>query len=114
MQPLDAGVIAPLKTRYRKNQYNRALTLIENENTKDLYIVNILQAMNWVNTNWQEIDRKIIHNCWKKTGLISSITIENAVDIEETSNDSVNLEGEDDCVGFISDEKLVQIGLGNC
>ena len=70
--------------------------------------------MNWTKTNWQEIDRKSSQNFLKETGLDSSITIGNAVDIEETSNDCLNLEGEDDGVGFISDQKLVRTGLDNC
>ena len=33
LQPLDAGVIASLKKRYRKKQYQSALSLIEDDNT---------------------------------------------------------------------------------
>ena len=44
LESLDAGVIASLKKRYRRTQYERALCLIEEENTQDLYNVNFLVA----------------------------------------------------------------------
>ena len=45
LQPLDAGVIACVKKRYRRKQYERALGLTENEDTRDLYNMNLLQAI---------------------------------------------------------------------
>ncbi len=87
------------------------MTLIENQDTKDLYNVNLLQAMNWINTNWEDINQKIIYNCWKKTGLINSITSVKGLEDEEENVDSPDLYGENDCVGFISDQGLVQLGL---
>ncbi len=36
LQPSDAGVIAALKQRYRRKQYERALSLLEGEDTKQL------------------------------------------------------------------------------
>ncbi len=111
LQILDAGVIASLKKRYRKKKYERALCLIENENTKDLYNVNVLEVMESLWNNWNEIDQKIIYNCWRKTGIIDSSTITNLQE-EEDDDETFNVEGGDDCVGSIADSKIVQIGLG--
>ncbi len=62
----DAGVIAFLKRKYRKKQYERALLLIENEKSKNLYEVNVSQAMKWISAIWDNIEIRIIHNCWEK------------------------------------------------
>ncbi len=62
LQALDAGVIASLKRRYRKKQYEHALSLINNENSKSLYKVNASQAMKWVSSIWDNIESRIIHN----------------------------------------------------
>ena len=66
LQPLDPGVIACVKQRYRRKQYERALGSIENEDTRDLYNVNLLQAIQWVPTVWDGIEAKVIYNCWEK------------------------------------------------
>ncbi len=76
----------------------------------------VLEAMESLCTNWNEIDQKIIYNCWRKTGIIDSSTSSNLQEEEEEEDDdddeTFNVEGEDDCVGSITDSKLVQIGLG--
>ena len=56
-------MIAPLKKRYRKKQYQRALSQTDEENTYDLYNVNVLQGMKWSCFDWKEIDEEIINYC---------------------------------------------------
>ena len=95
----------------QKKQYQRALSLIEEESTRNLYNVNVLQAMRSLNFNWDEIDEKIIYNCWRKTGIINSNATTN-IHEEEEEIGIVTYEEEDDCVGSIRESELVQIGLG--
>ncbi len=63
LQCLDADVIAASKRRYRRKQYERALPLLERANTKQLYNVNLLQAMNWICSIWEDINPHTIYNC---------------------------------------------------
>ncbi len=53
IQPLDAGIIACLKRRYRRNQILSALNLMDTEDTKNLYKVDILKAIRWINEEWE-------------------------------------------------------------
>ncbi len=46
LQRLDAAVIGASKRSYLKKQYEYASTSIENQNPKDAYNVNVLQANN--------------------------------------------------------------------
>ena len=61
--------------------------------------------------NWQNIEEKIICNFRKQTGIIDSTTTENwTKEIEEVQ--TLNTEGEDDWIGFISDSESVQMCIG--
>ncbi len=110
LQPLDAGVIASLKRIYRKRQYERALLLIDNEDSKNLYNVNVSQAMKWISSTWDSIESRIIHNCSEETRSLEPHLIHNIEQREETIY-APNFEDEDDCIEFISDSELVRIGL---
>lgn len=70
IQPLDAGIIASLKLRYRAFQLERALDLID-QDVKAIYKVDILSAMFMVKTIWSDMDAKVIDNCWRHTKLES-------------------------------------------
>ncbi len=59
--------------------------------------------------NCDEIDEKIISTSWRKTGIIDFCATNNLESEEEI--ETYDVEGEDDCVGFVSDTYLVQIGL---
>ncbi len=103
-------MIASLKRRYRKKQNECALSLIDNENSKNSYKVNVFQALKWISSIWDNIESRIIHNCREKTRLIEPHLIHNTEQRAETIYAS-NFEDEDDYVGFISDLELVRIGL---
>ena len=70
-QPLDAGIICPLKRRYRSAQYNRALDSLEEE-AGYIYNISQLTAMRYLDRFWKELPGPIIANCWRATGLIST------------------------------------------
>ena len=69
LQPLDAGIIASVKRRYRKEQVLSALSS-KQTNMKLLYNVDQLTAMKWISEIWQSLDSSIVFNCWMKTGII--------------------------------------------
>lgn len=72
LQPMDAGIIATLKTRYRKLQYERALDIMEESNT-NIYKIDQLLAMKYISGVWKEMGESVLHNCWRKTGLLGAV-----------------------------------------
>eukprot|EP00171_Calliarthron_tuberculosum_P003120 IDg3120t1 len=70
VQPMDAGVIACVKMRYRRFQISRALDS-EDRNTGDVYKVNQLLAMKWIQSVWDGLEPDVIRNCWRNTGVIA-------------------------------------------
>ena len=73
LPPMDAGIIATLKTRYWKLPYERALDLLEESNYQ-IYKIDQLLAMKYITGVWEDMDEKIINNCWFKTGLLARET----------------------------------------
>jgi len=69
IQPMDAGIIAAFKRRYRRLQLAHALDLDEAGRT-DIYKVDLVQAMRWSKRSWSEILPESISNCWRHTGLL--------------------------------------------
>ena len=61
---IDAGVIAAVKTRYVSRLYERALYLMERDDTCKLYQVDVLRAFEWVSDMWDKVHSTMTHNCW--------------------------------------------------
>ena len=70
MQPMDAGIIAAFKKRYRHFQVQSALLAEAVGTTNNIYKVDILQAIRWCQDAWQMIQPSAIENCWRHTGLV--------------------------------------------
>ena len=70
IQPMDAGIIAALKRRYRARQLALAVDRDE-AGEANIYKVDVLQAMRWVKQCWRDISTKTIANCWLHTGLLN-------------------------------------------
>lgn len=68
IQPMDAGIIAALKLRYKRMHMERALDNLDAE-VKNIYKVDVLTAMRWFKRAWTELPSSIIANCWHHTGL---------------------------------------------
>lgn len=106
-------MIASLKKSHRESQYQRVLPLLENENTKKLYDVHVLQAFKWITSIWNNnIEENIIFDCLEKTVLIVSEFINSTPIIHDEHINLMNIEGENDCVGFITESELLQIKFG--
>lgn len=76
IQPMDAGIIAAFKKRYRSFQLGLALDR-DNIQAKDIYKVDILQAMSWCRDAWEMITSISITNCWSHTGLLDAVDPQN-------------------------------------
>ncbi len=68
IQPMDAGIIAAFKRRYRRFQLHDALDK-DAEGEADIYHVDQLTAMKWYEAAWKDITPATIANCFRHTGL---------------------------------------------
>lgn len=76
LQPMDAGIIASLKRRYRTLQYNRVLDALDVPGVENnLYKIDQLTAMRYVQSVWEEMPSSIVANCWKSCGLFGAETL---------------------------------------
>lgn len=81
IQPMDAGIIAALKLRYKRMQMDYALDRIDLD-AKDVYKVDLLTAMRWFKRAWQDLPPSVIYNCWRHTKLCSG-ELHGAADSDE-------------------------------
>nr|CCA23462.1 AlNc14C195G8537 [Albugo laibachii Nc14] len=76
LQPMDAGVIACLKAYFHRRQGCHAVDVTdsviddEEKSTKDIYKVDVLQAMHRCGDAWESVTQSTIGNCWEHTGII--------------------------------------------
>ncbi len=70
LQPLDLGVIACLKSRYKRKVAQRAVDLIEDGHSEMLYRIDLKLAGIWVQDLWSRIQNEIIYKCWRKSSLV--------------------------------------------
>jgi hypothetical protein len=82
IQPMDAGIISAFKKRYRSFQLGMALDR-EKNGVKNIYKVDILQAMYWCRDSWTMASPASIKNCWCHTGLLDGIRDVNESSVEE-------------------------------
>lgn len=82
LQPLDAGIIAAMRVRYRRRQMEHAVDLLDT-NAFDLYKSNILISMRQLSKIWKEWSIDTIRNCWGTTGIVSG---DDCVDYLEQSD----------------------------
>lgn len=91
IQPMDAGIIAAFKRRYRRFQLRDALDKLE-AGKQDIYRVDQLSAMKWCTAAWEELTKDTICNCFGHTGLFTSqdlITQSVSISIESTIDDEL-------------------------
>jgi transposase len=85
IQPMDAGIIAAFKKRYRSFQLQHALAL-DDAGEPDIFKVDILQGIRWALAAWTRISRDTISNCWKHSGISTSNDIATVSDEAEVDN----------------------------
>lgn len=92
LQPLDAGIIAAMKVRYRRRQMERAVDLLD-VGDMDIYKNDILTAMNWLTTIWKDVTEATIRNCWGTTGIVPAYDYVAPVhDRDDTEDDRAAVE----------------------
>lgn len=82
LQPLDAGIIASVKMRYRQRHLDRAVDLADVV-VNDTYKIGILSAMRWLSSEWADVTKETIVNFWKTTGILSEGLLLPAVEDRE-------------------------------
>jgi len=95
VQPLDAGIIASFKAKYRQKYIRFLLDQIE-QNPLEQPKLQILGAIRFLVKSWDEVTQQTIRNCWIKTKLVEtqeleSIAVETSDEIS-FSIESLNLE----------------------
>ena len=72
IQPLDAGIIAAFKQRYRAELLRWYVQQFDSDPTRDLskQLPDIRQAITWSAQVWQDISEQTIRNCWHKVQIL--------------------------------------------
>ncbi|RHY29460.1 hypothetical protein DYB32_005117 [Aphanomyces invadans] len=76
LQPLDAGIIAALKRHYQRRQLDYVISRLDSESphlaalSENLYAVDLLTAIRWLDDSWSAVSPKVIQNCWNHTGVL--------------------------------------------
>jgi len=89
LQPLDAGIIANFKLRYRSNIVQKMIESLDNE--CPIQNINIKDAIEMLVRGWKLIPESCIRNCFIKSGFNASesdLTIENE-NVQLLSNTSI-------------------------
>ena len=70
LQPLDIGVIASIKKRYKHKVAQRAVDLIDAGHSEGLHRIDLKLAGLWVYDIWERIQNDIVYNCWLKSTIV--------------------------------------------
>ena len=84
--PMDAGVIACIKKRYRCQKFERATELIDLRVTENLYKTDIQQGITNIYDIWNRMEISIIYKCWVQTGLVTDNSIVSRANFHNASN----------------------------
>lgn len=91
LQPMDAGIIASFKRRYRHRQLEHALDVEEQGSQANIYMLDQLTAMKWIKSCWREVPSDAILNCFRHTGLVlgRTTTRRSRIDADDQLNTSL-------------------------
>jgi hypothetical protein len=84
VQPLDAGVIRCFKAHYRHAFCIRALDL-DDAGERDIYKVNLLEAMLMAKEAWAAVEHSTIKHCWDHTEIQANHTTQDPPPSDLTS-----------------------------
>ncbi|XP_046608718.1 tigger transposable element-derived protein 6-like [Neodiprion virginianus] len=85
LQPLDLGIIAALKAKYRKMLVQRAVAALDAGET--MPNLHVLQAMQLTGIAWNQVQSDTIAKCFQNAGVVK------ANDLDASSNEENELEG---------------------
>ena len=95
LQPADAGIIRSFKAQYRKLFVQHQLQLFDDimesnsQNTISKY--NIKHAIYNVSSAWNNVTMETIQNCWRKTGILPTPSLECIFDFICIDNDNTQI-----------------------
>lgn len=92
LQPLDAGVIASFKNHFKKKYCRHMLDLFEDGKDINSEKINIKEAINYVAEAWGCVTDETVLNCWKKTGILPSLSDEDKDNALQTQQEELNEE----------------------
>lgn len=73
-QPLDQGIIAAFKARYRRDHLAHVLAALDGDGTTaecwKKAVVNVRTALVWTSRAWEEVTEQTLRNCWRKAGIL--------------------------------------------
>jgi hypothetical protein len=72
LQPMDAGIIASLKAKYRQRLIRHHLEEVE-RGADSVKKVNLKQATDMLVSSWDTVTSQTIANCWRATGIIPNV-----------------------------------------
>ena len=70
LQPLNLGIIASIKKRYKHLIAQRAVDLVDSGHYDSIYKVDIRLAGHWIYEIWEQLQNDLIFNCWVKSSLV--------------------------------------------
>ncbi|XP_068712181.1 tigger transposable element-derived protein 6-like [Montipora foliosa] len=70
-QPLDSGIIASWKCRYKKGLLRHVCSKVDGSNSASNIVkfFNLLMSIEWGRQAWDDVSRETIVKCFKRTGL---------------------------------------------
>ena len=106
IQPMDAGIIAAFKKRYRIFQLGMALDR-EKNGVDNVYKVDIFQDMFWCRDSWKMVTSTSIKNFWYHTGLMDGIRQEDRHSIQEIDLSEMEEDSFENIVKHLHDNFLI-------
>lgn len=98
IQPLDAGIIASFKSKY-KQKFVKWLLKNYQEGSNNNKILSLIDAIKFISLSWYDVTQETVFNCWKHSGLINDCNVLNAnykknaeVELQAVLNDVDNME----------------------
>ena len=86
IQPMDAGIIANFKAKYRALHLRHLVNIFDQG--EELEKINIRQAINFTVHAWESVKQETIANCWKTTGILPNvIVVDSCREVDETIRD---------------------------
>ena len=95
LQPLDAGIIASFKSHFKRKYCRHMLDLFEDGKDINSEKINIKEAINYIAEAWRSVTEETIGNCWRKTGILPSLTDEDINDASQIQQETMDDEATD-------------------
>ena len=85
LQPMDAGIIQAVKTKYRKRMLRHVSVEIDECNSAEEVSKNItvLDAIHWLQLAWKELDASTMQKCFARCGFNANVESDLAQEVIE-------------------------------